>query len=334
MPNQAKISVIVPVYKVKPYLRKCLDSIVNQTYQTLEIILVDDGSPDDCGKVCDEYAKSDKRIRVIHKENGGLSSARNAALNLATGDYFGFVDSDDWLELDMFEYLLSNMLSANAEICICGRYEEYPNRSIAKGYPKEEILDQEMALQTLLKNNLIQNFVWDKLWKRNLFEKIRFPEGRTYEDMAIVHRLFERANKILCLPEAKYHYLQRADSIVGDTSLKNKINHYIAAKQRYSEMIGNWPQFRPLLEGQCVASAIGIWCSWLDNPHTVRRQYWEEIKEIAVFAKNHGKDARNNISIGLAGKFVSHLLNYTAWWSFAIAYCIGKLYQKKHGRAL
>ena len=108
----------------------------------------------------------------------------------------------------------------------------------------------------------------------------------------------------------------------------------MAAKQRYSEMVEKWPQFRPLLEGQCVASAIGIWCSWLDNPGTERKQHQEEVRKISAFAKGHGKDARNHISIGLAGRLVSHLLNYPAWWSFAIAYCVGKLYQKKNGRAL
>lgn len=332
--KQEKISVIVPVYKVEPYLRKCLDSIVNQTYQNLEIILIDDGSPDHCGAICDEYAVNDERIKVIHQPNAGLSSARNAGLVEATGEYIGFVDSDDWIDLNMYEYLLSNALSENADICICGRYEEYSTKTITKGYPKQEVLDTEAALLVLLRNNFIQNFVWDKLWRRKLFEDVYFPEGRTYEDIAIVHRLFERAEKVQCLPNAKYHYLQRTDSIIGDTSLKNKMNHYMAAKQRYSEMVEKWPQFRPLLEGQCVASAIGIWCSWLDNPGTERKQHQEEVRKISAFAKGHGKDARHHISIGLAGRLVSHLLNYPAWWSFAIAYCVGKLYQKKNGRAL
>ena len=113
-----KISVIIPVYKVEKYLDKCVESIVNQTYKNLEIILVDDGSPDNCPAMCDEWAEKDERIRVIHKENGGVSSARNAALEVATGDYIGFVDSDDWIELDMYEYLVSLILDNDAQIAI------------------------------------------------------------------------------------------------------------------------------------------------------------------------------------------------------------------------
>ena len=332
--EQPKISIIVPIYKVEPYLRKCLDSIVNQTYQNLEIILIDDGSPDRCGEICDEYAAKDGRITVIHKTNGGLSSARNAGLDAATGEYIGFVDSDDWIEMDMYEYLLSNVLSKNADICICGRYEEYENKFFIKRYLGEELLNKEDAVCALLKNDLIQNFVWDKLWRRKLFDNICFPVGRTYEDLAIVHRLFERAEVILCLPEAKYHYLQRPDSIVGDISLQNRYNHYVSAKQRYHEMIENWPQFQTLLEGQCIASAIGIWCSWLRNPRRERNRYHKKIEEVAQFAKKHSKDVHKTICVGMAGKIVSYLVCHPVWWSFAIAYIIGMLYQFKHKRAL
>jgi len=331
---QPKISVIVPIYKVEPYLRKCLDSIVNQTYRNLEIILVDDGSPDNCGKICDEYTQKDLRIQVIHKENGGLSSARNIAIDKADGDYLAFVDSDDWLDTDMFEYLLSNVLSENADIGICGRYEEYENRFLTKGYPGRETLDKESALQILLRNDLIQNFVWDKLWKRELFDNIRFPAGRTYEDLAVVHRLFERAEVILCLPEAKYHYLQRSDSIVGDVSLQNRFNHYISAKQRYNEMIKNWPQFQSLLEGQCVASAIGIWCSWLSNPYSERNRYRQKTSEIALFCKEHYRQAIDDMNLGITGRLAVYLTPYDRWWAFILADVLRRVYKLKHGRDL
>ena len=130
MPD-AKISIIVPVYKVEPYLRKCLDSIVGQTYQKLEIILVDDGSPDSCGAICDAYAARDERIRVIHKENGGVASARNAGLDAATGDYIGWVDSDDWIEADMFECLLKGAEDYDADIVVCGREDSYPDHNLS-----------------------------------------------------------------------------------------------------------------------------------------------------------------------------------------------------------
>ena len=136
-----RISVIVPVYKVEPYLRKCLDSIVNQTYRNLEIILVDDGSPDNCGRICDEYAERDKRIRVIHQKNGGVSSARNEGLKIASGDWIGWVDSDDWIEPDMFEYLLENAKKSKADIAVCSRKEWYKDRCILRKWEKDILLN-------------------------------------------------------------------------------------------------------------------------------------------------------------------------------------------------
>ena len=124
------ISIIVPIYNVEKYLKKCIDSIINQTYKNLEIILVDDGSPDNCGKICDEYAKKDNRIKVIHKENGGVSSARNVGVENATGEYIGFVDSDDYIEKDMYEVLINNLKKENADISIISNYEVYKNKII------------------------------------------------------------------------------------------------------------------------------------------------------------------------------------------------------------
>ena len=148
--SEPKISVIVPVYKVEPYLRKCLDSIAGQTYQNLEIILVDDGSPDSCGSICDEYAVQDKRVRVIHKENGGVSSARNAGLAAATGDWIGWVDSDDWIEPDLYSYMLEKVREYGADIAVCSRTEVYPDRKVVRGWGEDLVMGREDALSLLL----------------------------------------------------------------------------------------------------------------------------------------------------------------------------------------
>lgn len=328
-----KISVIVPIYKVEPYLRKCLDSIVNQTYKNLEIILVDDGSPDNCGMICDEYAERDNRIRVIHQKNGGVSSARNAGLKIASGDWIGWVDSDDWIESDMFAYLIENAQQYQTNIAVCSRCEHYKTHQQFRGWKEKQVLGTEDALKYLLENDLMQNYLWDKLWKRSLFDGITFPVGRTYEDIAVMHLLFERANKVICLPEWKYNYNQRADSIVDDPSLQNRINHFEAAKKRLVEMEGNWPQFLYLLEAQCIASSIVVWCSYYANPKRKRKQTLDQIKEISAFAEEH-RAARKYANAGLAGQMVVHLIPYPYWWSFAAAYLIGALYKLKHGRAL
>lgn len=332
--SQPKISVIVPIYKVDSYLRKCLDSIINQTYTNLEIILVDDGSPDNCPAICDEYAAKDERITVIHQKNGGLSAARNAALDIATGDYIGFVDSDDWIELDMYEYLMTNALTEHAEVTCCGRFEEYPNRTVPLCWPRYELMDTENALGALLEDRYLRNNVWEKLWKRDLFHGVRFPVGQNFEDVATTYRLFDAAGRILCLPEPKYHYRQRPDSIIADTSLKNRMDYYISVRQRFSDMLDRWPQFRTLLEWQCTSSFIGIWCGYFRNPGSERRKYRAQLQKMADFAKPRYKAMLKTINLGLAGRMVLRLVPYAAWWSFALAGLIGWLYKLKHGRFL
>ena len=329
-----KISVIVPVYKVEPYLRKCLDSIVGQTYQNLEIILVDDGSPDKCGEICDEYARRDERIQVIHQDNGGVSAARNAGLKKVTGEWIGWIDPDDWAEPDMFEYLLKNALEMEADIAVCSHFQEFPNRSVFHGYTETMVLNRESGLELLLQNSLMQNYLWDKLWKAKLFYEICFPVGYTFEDMAIMHRLFIQAQRVICLPKAEYHYLQRAGSIVSDSSLDNRINHYRSSKNRLDEMQKDWPQFVPLLEAQCVASASSVWTAYYGNPAEKQKQYREQIKEIAAFSKKHCQNALKVTRAGRAGRIIMRLTPYANPLAFAIAYMGSQLYKLKKGRNL
>lgn len=328
------ISVIVPVFKVEPYLRQCLDSIVGQTYRNLEIILVNDGSPDSCGTICDEYAARDKRVKVFHQENAGVSAARNRGLSMATGEFIGWVDSDDWIEPDMYEYLLENQQRYQADITVCGRYEEYRNTSLRKGWDQDQLLNTEQALKQLLENDVMQNYLWDRLWKREMFDGQHFPEGRTYEDIAIMHRLFLKAEKVLCLSEAKYHYRQRSGSIVSDTSLENRINHFLAAKLRYDEIGSQWPQFSHLMVGQCVASSVGIWCGYYRNPLSVRKRTQPQLKEITAFAEQYYGIALQYMKLGIAGNLIVRLTPYAKWWAFLLAWLIGRLYEVKHGRAL
>ena len=332
--NEPKISVIIPVYKVEPYLRKCLDSVIGQTHQNLEIILIDDGSPDNCGTICDEFAAEDIRIRVIHQENGGVSAARNAGLRVASGDYIGFVDSDDWIEPDMFACMLRGLLNADADISVCGRYEEYKNRSVCRGWDEKQTLDTEQAMLLLLENGQMQNLLWDKLFCRALFDNIWFPEGKTYEDLAIMYQLFLRAKTVVCVPEIMYHYRQRPGSIVNDTSLKNRINHYTSAKDRYEDLRGAYPQFEKQAAAQCVASAIGIWCAYYSDPKAERKVYSPILREIAAFSKEHHRSASECISLGITGRAVVRLVPYKSAWAFALAGFWGRVYKLKHGRLL
>ena len=294
------ISVIVPIYNTLNYLQRCVDSIRRQTYKYLEIILVDDGSTDRSGAMAEKFALEDRRIKVFHKENGGVSSARNLGIDKARGEYIGFVDSDDWIEMDMYEYLLKNALEQNADIAVCSRAERYRAQTVFRAWECVTILEPEQALKALLENDMMQNYLWDKLWRRELFQTVCFPEGRTFEDIAVMDKLFLEAGRVVCLPGVKYHYVQRSGSIVADISLLNRRDHYTAARNRYDTMKDEWPQFRQLLEAQCVASAVGIWTSYYANPKEERRKYQEELKEVAAFGKAHYRDAFQYMNLGLA----------------------------------
>ena len=332
--QQPRISIIVPIYKVEKYLPTCLDSILAQTYRNLEIILVDDGSPDGCGSICDAYGAKDSRIRVFHQSNGGVAAARNAGLDAARGDWIGWVDSDDWIEPDMFAYLLENALAAQADICVCGRFEELRSRTAYFGRTEYALLDQKSAMKALLEERYMDSALYDKMWRRELFQDIRFTVGQTYEDLAAVHRLFAKAEKVLFLSEPKYHYRRRDDGIVGDTSLPNRMNHYNAAQQRYANMVKDFSEFQELLELRCITAAIGIWCGYYHNPISVRREYAPQLRQIAQFAKPGVKKALKDTNCGLAGRMVIRLLPYDRWWAFALAGLISRLYQWKHGRML
>lgn len=239
------ISVIVPIYNVEAYIEKCLNSILAQTHRELEIILVDDGSPDNCGQICDDYAKKDPRIRVIHKPNGGLSDARNAGLDIATGDYIGFVDSDDWIEPDMFAYLLDGLQKANAQISICNVINREDHRCIIKNLNYKEYSGDE-ALKILLSDRM-ENYAWNKLYHRSLWDDLRYPKGKNFEDVLTIYKTFMRADRIVQLPDAKYYYRIRSDSISGSRDFANRIQIYTAFCDRYREAAPLLPQFRDSL---------------------------------------------------------------------------------------
>lgn len=216
MEQNLKISVIVPVYKVEQYLNRCVDSILAQTYKTLEIILVDDGSPDKCGAVCDEYAARDGRIRVIHKPNGGLSSARNAGIDIATGDYIAFVDSDDWIEPDTYEHLLAAALRHDVKLVCAGRYDvSSATGEKTRGLcpPREEVVTgKEMARRIFLWENM-DSASWDKLYHQSLFREIRFPLGKIVEDVPIMYLIALDAGRVCMCDKPVYNYYHRPGSI-------------------------------------------------------------------------------------------------------------------------
>ena len=232
--EKALISIIIPVYKVEKYLEKCIQSVINQTYENLQIILVDDGSPDNCGKICDEYAQKDHRIEVIHKSNGGLSDARNKGLEIAKGEYIGFVDSDDYIEADMYEVLYNLLKQYNADVSICNFYTVSQGKISIKNADNgiNEYNRIEILKEVLLDNN-IQSYAWNKLYKKELFDEIKYPIGKKYEDIGTTFYLLEKCNKVVVTGKSEYYYINRQDSIVNNVTESTITDYIELIMQRY-----------------------------------------------------------------------------------------------------
>ena len=233
------ISIVVPIYKVEAYLNRCVESIVNQTYQKLEIILVDDGSPDKCPRMCEKWAEKDNRIRVVHKENGGLSDARNAGMRVATGDYISFIDSDDYISLEFIETLYNIAKTQTADIVECsvancyedGRVDAFEDDSLLFS------LNTESALSGLIAETPFHQHVWNKLYRSSIALKVPFAVGKLNEDEFWTYQVFGQAKRVAKINKTMYFYLQRSGSIMGEgynirrlDALEGKAN-----RQRYIE---------------------------------------------------------------------------------------------------
>lgn len=214
------ISVIIPVYNVKEYLNRCINSIINQTYQNLEIIIIDDGSTDGSDKICDMYKRKDKRIKVFHKKNGGLSDARNYGLKFATGEYIAFCDSDDFIDKRMYEILHKKLIENNADICISNYYKFSKDEEIENDYDYEKndktiIYNKKEMFDHLYDNYLLSMVAWNKLYKKNIFDNLRYPKGKLVEDVALAHYIYNECNIIVITSLQLYFYYKRETSILG-----------------------------------------------------------------------------------------------------------------------
>lgn len=257
------ISVIVPIYKVEKYLKKCVESILEQTYSNLDIILVDDGSPDNCGDIIEEFRKKNERIRTIHQKNGGLSDARNSGIKIAKGKYIVCIDSDDWIEKNMIEVLYKDIINTNSDISVCEFVEKDDLQNIlsAKKYNNEIIeFSSKEALKSLIKQDILTNHAWNKLYKASLFEGIEYPKGQLMEDVSTTYKLFEKANKIVYQNTSLYHYIQRGTSILGNITEKRINDQEFAFFDRNKYLMEKYSEFKEIIE--------------LDNMYNVKTLYF------------------------------------------------------------
>lgn len=272
--EQPLISVIVPVYKVEDYICQSLESILNQSYSNLEVILVDDGSPDKCPDICDSFAARDKRVTVIHETNGGPGAARNAALDVVTGDYIAFVDSDDWLEPEAYEVMIKFAQDRNLDIVYCvpneiehdkvsgSRYHYFPDRTVCDA--------REILFRTL--KNEISAETWLKLCRRHCWDGIRFPEGRIYEDVAISHLLLEKAeNPVGFLDKPLYNYRINPAGLTQTRAKTSRYHFFLSLKERYEYAVKKVPEAEDKARVLAARFAMG---TYLD----CRAGHWTELE--------------------------------------------------------
>lgn len=239
-----RISVVIPVYKVEPYLDRCVQSVVEQTYTDLEIILVDDGSPDSCPAVCDAWAERDSRIKVIHKENGGLSDARNAGMAAATGEYMVFVDSDDWVSEYYIQALYEAAHYADADICECEMIKTDGEVPLEEEPCLEEAVcyETEQALSLLMQDRVFHQYVWNKIYRSAVIKGIAFRKGKTNEDEFWTYQIFGRANRVVKIEKRLYCYFQRSGSIMNSGYSLKRLDALEAKWERQAYIDSNFPQ--------------------------------------------------------------------------------------------
>lgn len=251
--NTELISVVVPIYGVEKYLKRCLDSILRQSYTNLEIILVDDGSPDACGKICDEYQLKDQRISTVHQDNKGLSGARNTGLEHSSGKFIIFIDSDDFIEDKMIEILYQNIKETDSDVSICGYYQVKENEidQIHKDSSPHVVrtLSRKECLEQLLYHKSgIDIVTWNKLYKTRLFDNVRFPQGKIYEDFATIPFAIHKASRVCVTTEKLYYYIQREGSINASQKMNNKIFDLIENVSVLEDFISKeYPDSLPLI---------------------------------------------------------------------------------------
>ena len=290
--NQPLISVIIPIYKAEKYLEKCVRGMMNQTYHNLEIILVDDGSPDKSGDICETLAKEDSRIRVIHKENGGAATARNAGLDAMTGEYIAFVDADDYMELNYIETLYEILAKHQAQVSICSfKTIDEEGNAVTIDALHEEIDDDTTnhEVQIYRGNDIILQDLqghwehvapWGKLYQASLFEGVRYPKWPAYEDEPVFIRVFDQVEKAVSCQDRLYYYVQHAGSLMNTAySEKQRSTTLMMWKERIAYYSDENPRHRELLN--CILQAYVAWNVLFLSLHA-REMTKEQKKELKV----------------------------------------------------
>lgn len=282
-----EISIIMTVFNVEKYLAKAIDSVLLQTFADFELILVDDGSSDRSGEICDEYQQRDKRIKVIHQPNSGVSSARNTGLENAQGKFIGFVDSDDYIESDMYEFLYNNLIEEKADLSICGIYDVYEGKEPQTKTPGHYVLTKNETVKMILEAKVISVHPVNKLYKKELFNHIRYPIGKITEDGAVMFHLLENVEKVVVDMTPKYYYYHRTNSITTSPYSKKDLSTIEAWEMNEKYIATNYPEYSDIAHTRvCWAYFIvldKIMISHAEKKSTVTKQIVDFLRKNYTF---------------------------------------------------
>ena len=295
MNNEAPlVSVIIPVYNVRAYLPQCLENVINQSYGNLEILIIDDGSTDGSGRICDQYAEKDERIRVLHTENRGLASARNLSLEQICGEYISFLDSDDWMELNTIETLLKAMTQTGSDIVVAQSSTEYFGKTTYPvKAPEGPQLFRGQQILPAFTQGLFGDVVWNKLYRTNLFASHRFPDGHNYEDVATTWKLMKdlaaEDGTVCRLPDILFHFRARQSSITHTRSLYNLLDRWEAYLAKYEAL----PKYQAQLLPACIMAAGQMWL-WYETFSKEERAHARiTMTQMQIFSRTHSHQVLN-----------------------------------------
>lgn len=316
-----KISIIVPVFNVENYIHDCIDSILTQTWQDFELILVNDGSSDRSGEICDEYSKKDNRITVIHKENGGQSSARNRGIDIAKGDYIGFIDSDDWINRDMYKVLYEKAIETDSEISACNiiEYQKDSSKRFFSQDTTDYLYGRNEAMSEIYLNERLTFSPCNKIYKRELFKEICFKEGYILEDMDFAYKIIHLCNKIHYTGQALYNYRYNDNSTLRKAFSKKRLDEYQVRKDMYTFYLENYPNQANDVYAEWFLKGLELYINVEKYYQNEKKQYKyliasdrKQLKSLVV-KKDYNKKKKLLLSIGLISpKLLAYV--YRFYW--------------------
>lgn len=302
----AEITIVVPVYNVEKYVAKCIDSLLAQTFTDLEILLVNDGSTDGSAKICEEYARKDSRIKVIHQENQGLSAARNTGIEHASGKFLGFIDSDDYIDEDMYEVLYNQLQENQADISVCGIYNEYAD-VVRRACPTDEfmVVSQKEAMRLVLEANKISVNAVNKLYKKEIFQELRYPVGKLSEDAHVILEILLQAKTIVISTVPKYHYIHRGNSITTSPYKSGDLSVIEAYSKNKRIIEKYYPDLLEVAEFRCFFSYFYV----LDKMALSKEfKAKNERKEVIKLVRNNIDKILHNHYVGRNRKLAARVL--------------------------